>query len=314
MKEKISVIMSVYKESKNELEASIKSILNQTYKNIEYIIVLDNPDEKWRIDYLKNIDDKRVKLIINKSNFGLPKSLNIALKNSTGKYIARMDADDISKPNRLERQLQFLIENNYDMCGCFVSCFIEAEDFQYIKFPIEFKNVKKLVYLKNCISHPTYFLKKEVYDQLGGYHNIFSCEDYDFLLRVIDRGFVVGNVPEFLLRYRISPNSISRSNAGHQELIAIYLKNFYKNNTNKEVTEKMIQEYLELKEFKNRLKSYDYYWGMKNTRSKFKENKFPKYYIYSLLLILNFKHSSKEIWRKIYEKKILSNEVIKNDL
>lgn len=305
---KISVIMAVYKESKEELDSAIKSILNQTYSNFEFIIVIDNPDEKWRIKQIKDYNDDRIILLINEKNIGLPKSLNKGLKKASGYYIARMDADDISLPNRFERQINFLEKYNYDMCGSYVSCFINDSDFQKIKFPIFSESVNKMMYIKNCLAHPTYMVKKSVYDNLNYYHNIFSCEDYDFLFRVVNNNYKVGNVPEVLLRYRITPKSISRSNAGKQELIAIFLKKYYKKNKCDEVSEDQISDYLNSEKFIKKLKSYDYYWSMKNTRSKYKENKFPMFYIYTILLVLNFKHSIKEIYRKIYEKAILDGE------
>lgn len=308
MKEKISVIMSVYKESKNELKLAIDSILNQTYSNLEFIIIVDNPEEKWRIDFIKSYNDKRINLIVNKKNIGLPASLNKALSKCTGKYIARMDADDISLPNRLEKQINFLNQNNYDMCGSNVTCFIDGDNFKDIQFPQTNNAIKKLLFVKNCVSHPTYLVKKEVYKKLNGYNNIFSCEDYDFLLRATNQNITIGNVQQILLRYRISPNSISRKNAGKQELIADYLKKYYKNNKNTEVTEQMINDYLSSSKYQKNLKSYDKYWSMKNTRSKYKEHKGIIYYWYTFLLIINIRHSIKEIYRKLYEKYIFINE------
>lgn len=305
MHEKISVIMSIYKESEKELRASIESILNQTYKNLEFIIIVDNPEEEWRINLLKSYKDKRLKIIVNEQNIGLTNSLNKALKNVTGKFVARMDADDISLTNRLEKQYEFLKNTGYDMCGANVACFIDGPDFKNIEFPEKSESINKLLFVKNCVSHPTFFVKREIYKKLNGYNDIFACEDYDFLLRAIKKNVKIGNVQEILLRYRISPQSISRKNAGKQELIAKYLRRFYKKNEINFVTENMIQSYIESNEYKKKLKSFDYYWRMKNTRSKYKEKKGFKYYIYTILLILNFKHSIREIYVKIYEKNIL---------
>ena len=112
MNNEISVIMSCYNETEKELSESINSILSQTFKNIEFIIVDDNPTNTT----LKNLlikygNDKRVKLVFNDTNLGLAQSLNKAIDISTGEYIARMDADDIALPTRFEAQLEFL-ENN----------------------------------------------------------------------------------------------------------------------------------------------------------------------------------------------------------
>ena len=115
-KEKISVIMSVYNEKERELKAAINSILGQTYQNLEFIIILDNPlNKELQIvieDYAER--DSRIRFFINTQNMGLVRSLNKALKYVTGSFIARMDADDISLKSRLEDQLNYLIKNNAD--------------------------------------------------------------------------------------------------------------------------------------------------------------------------------------------------------
>ena len=99
----ISIIMSVY-NGMPYLRQAVQSILNQTYKHFEIIIVDDaSTDDSLR--YLKSIKDKRVNLIKNLKNLGLASSLNIALRKARGDYIARMDADDVSLPRRLETQL-----------------------------------------------------------------------------------------------------------------------------------------------------------------------------------------------------------------
>lgn len=312
MNEKISVIMSIYNENEIELKSSIESILNQTYKNIEFIIVIDNPIERWRIDFVKSYSDKRIKVIVNEKNIGLPKSLNIALKHATGSYVARMDADDISILTRLEKQYNFLKSTGYDMCGANVECLIDDEVVGKIIFPRKSANVKKMLFIKNCVSHPTFFAKKEVYDKLDGYSDIFSCEDYDFLLRAVCHDVLIGNVQEILLKYRINQRSISRLNAGKQELIAELLRKFYKKNKFNKLNKEIIDNYLMSKKFKKNINEYNYYWKMKNERSKYKRNKGIKYIFYTILLILDFKHSFKDIYIKLYEKKIIKSELKDN--
>ena len=124
---KISVIMSVYNEKKEWLQMSINSILNQSFKNFEFIIVLDNPDNIELKAVLEQFaaKDSRIKLIYNKKNMGLVYSLNSALKVAKGEYIARMDADDISELDRLEVQYNYF-EQNPDID--FVSGFIRIID------------------------------------------------------------------------------------------------------------------------------------------------------------------------------------------
>ena len=100
---------------KYALLKSIDSIINQTYQNIEFIIVSDNPENKNIKMAVQAANDQRIKFIENKENIGLVQSLNRAISKATGKFIARMDADDISRKNRLKDELQYMQQNNLDI-------------------------------------------------------------------------------------------------------------------------------------------------------------------------------------------------------
>src|SRR5690606_3913282 len=109
----VSVIMSVYNEPEIWLAESIDSILSQTYKEFEFFIVNDNPENLTlaKVLQLYEDNDSRVRIIKNEVNIGLTKSLNKALSLVKGKYIIRMDADDVSLPQRFEKQVTFMEEN-----------------------------------------------------------------------------------------------------------------------------------------------------------------------------------------------------------
>ena len=114
----VSVILSVYNEKIEWIKLSVESILNQTYTNLELIIILDNPKNKIITNYLNEISSKdiRIKLLVNHKNIGLAESLNRGLAISKGDFIARMDADDIAYLNRLSLQVVFLKKNqNIDL-------------------------------------------------------------------------------------------------------------------------------------------------------------------------------------------------------
>ena len=117
---KISVIMSAYNESFDELSRSINSIINQTYQNIEFIIVSDNPENKDIKTAVQVANDQRIKFIENKENVGLVQSLNRAISEATGIFIARMDADDVSRKTRLKDELQYMQQNSLDIVGSFI--------------------------------------------------------------------------------------------------------------------------------------------------------------------------------------------------
>lgn len=229
----ISVIMSTYKEDERLLRESIESILNQTYRDFEYIIILDYPDNDVHKSVIEEyaLKDDRIHFYINEKNMGLTDSLNRGLSLCHGEYIARMDADDISLPDRLERQMKYLEKNHYDLIGGITEMINENGSLLYsIKsVPTDPKKINKALRYSQCIAHPTWLGKKEVFEKNAGYRHMPLCEDYDFTLRAVLNGFVISNLNEPVLKYRMTSNSISRSNLFEQYLYMSYITNEYKN-------------------------------------------------------------------------------------
>lgn len=230
----ISVIMSTYKEDERLLRESIESILNQTYRDFEYIIILDYPDNVVHKSVIEEyaLKDDRIHFYVNEKNMGLTDSLNRGLSLCHGEYIARMDADDISLPDRLERQMEYLEKNHYDLIGGITEMINEDGTLLYsIKsVPTDPKKINKALRYSQCIAHPTWLGRKEVFEKNAGYRHMPLCEDYDFTLRAVLNGFVISNLNEAVLKYRMTSNSISRSNLFEQYLYMSYITNEYKNN------------------------------------------------------------------------------------
>ena len=229
----ISVIMSTYKADERWLRESIESILNQTYRDFEYIIILDYPDNDVHKSVIEEyaLKDDRIHFYINEKNMGLTDSLNRGLSLCHGEYMARMDADDISLPDRLERQMKYLEKNHYDLIGGITEMINENGSLLYsIKsVPTDPKKINKALRYSQCIAHPTWLGRKEVFEKNAGYRHMPLCEDYDFTLRAVLNGFVVSNLNEAVLKYRMTSNSISRSNLFEQYLYMSYITNEYKN-------------------------------------------------------------------------------------
>lgn len=261
MNDLISVIMSTYNESITEIQESVNSILNQSYSNIEFIIVIDNPNNIQLIKCLQAFDDPRIRIIKNKENIGLVKSLNKAISFSNGKYIARMDADDISELDRLEYQKKILDKRNLDLIGGNIN--LVDENGEYIS-KLHFPSYQWLIYIflkwGNCIPHPTWLVKKEVYTRLNGYRNIPRCEDYDFICRVLQQKFKIGNVERVVLNYRIRPDSISNSNKAAQYV----LRRFIAKNRKKLFPEIKIASYLDSELFEKEIAEYESFQILKN--------------------------------------------------
>lgn len=231
----VSVIMSVYNENEVFLKESIESILNQTYKNIEYIIIVDAPENKKIIDQIEDYvkKDSRVKMFINPSNVGLAMSLNNALKHSKGDFIARMDADDISNAKRIEKELEFLYLNKKFDIVCTSRIDInekgdELETKQLI--PKDDICLEKTLAYASIITHPSVMLRRDAYMKVGGYNNYPSGQDYDLWLRLKKIGCKFHFIDEPLIKYRIRSNSISRIQKRTQILCGIYTRMMNKKN------------------------------------------------------------------------------------
>ena len=228
----VSVIMSTYNEKTEELQQAIESILNQTYKDIEFIIVDDNPsNDRLRFELEKYQNDERVRVIFNEVNIGLAQSLNKAIAIAKGDYIARMDADDISLPERIKSEVKFLEENSLDLVYCCITRMDETgvnlpdsrQDRVYTSTDVG----KALTY--GCtISHPTVLVKTETLKEMNGYRDLVPAEDYDLWLRMLTHKKKMGCLGERLLRYRVRSNSLSNSNVYRQYLMSRYVKQLYK--------------------------------------------------------------------------------------
>lgn len=244
--ELVSIIMSTYNEKEPWIRKAIESVIKQTYKFIEFIIVLDNPDNivirNIVYDYSKI--DNRIVVIENENNLGLVGSLNEALRISKGIYIARMDADDISKNERIEKQIDFLRRTKCDLVGAGVAFIDEFDKLMFgsdEKFHCTDYYIKHTLSFQNCIYHPTWLVRKELYLKLNGYRNISCCEDYDFLLRAKLLKAKLAVFPETLVYYRYNTRGISRTNRAKQRCITLYMRS--KRNILDEISPDNINEF-----------------------------------------------------------------------
>lgn len=213
MNSKISVIMPVYNAEKF-IKDSIESILNQTYKNFEFIIVNDGSiDSSLKIIKEYKEKDNRIK-IIDQKNEGVSRSRNNAIKKSTGIYIAFIDADDVWENNKIERQIQeFKKDEKLKICGTKAKIINEdntetGEVFDYP--PLENKKIKYSSIYKNPFITSSIMIKKDILNT----NNLFNkkmnfCEDYEFITKYIYKN-KSKNIDEYLIKYRIHKNSSSR--------------------------------------------------------------------------------------------------------
>lgn len=205
--------MSVYNEPVSLVEKAINSILKQTYSNFEFIIIVDNPSNTELVTFLDNIKlvDSRIKLYVNPINIGLTKSLNIGLQYCSGKYIARMDADDVSMPQRFEKQYLFL-EGHPDVVAC-GSHFklIDENDNEIGNVCLETSSESILhnLLFQTPFCHPATMVLRKIDGQPIKYdENLRYSQDYG-LWASLGLFSKFANIPEFLFCYRVSSNQVS---------------------------------------------------------------------------------------------------------
>lgn len=212
---KYSVLISVYyKENPEYLKDSIDSMLNQTVKPDEIVLVKDGPLtealEKAIYDYR---DNSILNVIELKENVGLGKALNIGLTKCRNEIVARMDTDDISKPDRCEKQLLKLSQNEeISVVGSVVGEFIgESNNIVAYKEVLEsHKSIKKRVKYRNPMNHPTVMYRRKDVITAGNYMHWFLNEDYYLWIRMLQKGFNFSNINEPLVLMRITEETYLR--------------------------------------------------------------------------------------------------------
>ncbi|MHA2039282.1 MAG: glycosyltransferase, partial [Promethearchaeota archaeon] len=182
---KITVLMPVYNNEKF-LRESVDSILNQTFKDFEFIIINDGSTDRTK-KILNAYKDFRIRVIDNDKNIGITRSLNKGLGLAKGEYIARMDGDDISLPERLERQVKFL-ENNPKvvLLGNWVEIIDGDGNLRSItRYPTNHCFITWIFLFKTCLAHPTVMYRKKEVLKINGYNSMLSyTQDYDLWVRL----------------------------------------------------------------------------------------------------------------------------------
>ena len=195
----VSVIMATY-NSESTIKESIESILSQKYKNFEFLILDDcSSDNTLRIIKSYQKIDERIKIFENKKNIGLTKSLNLLIKRSSGEYLARQDADDISYEQRLEKQIDFCIKNNIKAV---VTRAINMSNGKKIPRYSYFIPYKYLIKFKNPFVHGTLLIKKELMLSVGGYNEeYYYAQDYKLFKDLTVKKEKIGKIwdPLYLL-------------------------------------------------------------------------------------------------------------------
>lgn len=207
----VTVLMAVY-NGETWLREAVESILSQTFEDFEFLIIDDgSTDRTFEILNFFRDRDFRIRLVRNESNLGLITSLNRGLELAKGTYIARMDADDISLPNRLETQVEYMEQHpEVGVCSAWLETFGKKRG-EIWKSPLRDEEIKARLFCNSCIWHPAAIMRKEVFEQHGLCYNPAYPRSEDYKLWTEMAHFSkLANIPKVLVRYRLHENQETR--------------------------------------------------------------------------------------------------------
>lgn len=255
----VSVIMPVYNAEKY-LDEAIQSILNQTFKNFEFLIFNDcSKDNSWEIIQKYAKQDKRIITFNSEVNKGYVAHLNRGIEMVKGKYIARMDNDDISLPTRFEKQVKFLEENQQvGMCGSWYIQEGGRGHGRIVELPCQLEDIYLLMLYGNAFSHPSVMIRKDVLETNNIRYNVslMPSEDYALWVTLLEHS-KLANIPEVLFKYRIHDNNFGRkkrsqtqknNRANYQIRV---MKQVFKYDNFSDVEWIILQKFLALEELKH---------------------------------------------------------------
>lgn len=207
----ISVILPAY-NAQNTIGETIQSIITQTYRDWELIVINDGSTDDTR-GVVMSFKDNRIRYIENDGNKKLIYTLNRGIELASGEYIARMDADDICHPNRFEKQVKYM-ESHPDVivCGTQINYFgTKSSNYRKLVFPTKDKHLKEMLAMSTCFAHPTVMIRKSALIESGYRYDLdyMNAEDYSLWIDLMNYG-KFGNLPDHLLNYRVSDTQVSQ--------------------------------------------------------------------------------------------------------
>ncbi|MBD3296622.1 MAG: glycosyltransferase [Candidatus Omnitrophica bacterium] len=228
----ISVLMSVA-DPPDHIEGTINSVLEQTFGDIEFLIILDGVSGRTR-DTLSRYTDGRLRVVQNKTNLGLTVSLNRGLDKARGKYIARIDCGDICLPDRLKKQYDYL-ESDPETVLLGGNCIYinpNGKDLFSSSLPTSWRSLQRILPARNVMIHPAVMFRRSPSPRYR--EKFVYSQDYDLYLRLLSSGRKLMNLPDPLIRYRFSPAGVSLSKKNIQMSFARIAREFYFQRMDKE--------------------------------------------------------------------------------
>lgn len=242
---KLSVLMPVYNAEDYLIEA-IDSVLNQTYRDFEFIII-DDGSQDGSSHIIKSYSDPRIKYLRNETNLRISKALNKGIALAGGKYIARMDADDVCHPQRFEQQLTYLEKHpEIDIVGSWTCNF--SDNFRYYnKTKTKPEQIKVKTLFGSPFIHPSVMGKAAIFKAYKYSPDFVPSEDYEFWNRLtFHKEVVAANLPSYLLNYRATPSIHKRGYNLRSQLNKIIYKRTFKHLFNYKMSEREQSIHLKL--------------------------------------------------------------------
>jgi len=207
----VSVVMPVLNPHPVYFRQAIESILNQTLQDWELVIVED-PSPRSAAEILKDYPDPRIRHFVNPQRTSLVKQLNRALQEALAELVARHDHDDISEPERLEKQVRFMESHpEVAVLGTWLRVIDEeGRTLGFRRYPCDHDDIVRAMRLYNSVGHPSVMFRKGIVLEAGGYENIDLVEDYELWCRLAKKGARFAALPEALVRYRVHLGSLSK--------------------------------------------------------------------------------------------------------
>jgi glycosyltransferase involved in cell wall biosynthesis len=215
----VSVIMAAYRTEQEFFEEAVGSVLGQTYGNFEFVIIDDGLSEENR-SWLGSIGDERLRVIVNDENLGQSRSVNRALSVARGRYVVRMDADDVAVPTRIERQVAFM-EANLDLIAAGAQVrFLGTDTVRPRPYSCD-EELRATLALRNALVHPTMILRLDALFERGIRYDVEQRYAQDYMLWVdLCAAGEIALQPEVVLEYRIHGGQITSKKGDAQRACA----------------------------------------------------------------------------------------------
>lgn len=238
---KVSIIMPSFKRDRQMVERAVKSLLNQTYENIEIILIDDNAGFKYaefrsQIKALvKELSSDKIVYVENQENLGGAGARNEGIKLATGEYITFLDDDDLYLPEKVEKQLEFMQKNGLDVCFSKLNIYnehdklIDVREHDIKSFDLEF--LRRYHLTKQITGTITFMMKKEVLESVGGFDIVPMGQEYYLMQKILQKNYVFGYFKDCLVKmYRTKAEAIStgKNKIPGEKALYKFKKGFFK--------------------------------------------------------------------------------------